>query len=123
MIRHDILGAAAVAALVTGFFMPFDTSPADLFPGMPAFIITAFLMLFCALMVYLAIKAYILRPRSGIEAFLGEEGVTRERTDSDGGMVFVHGELWMAFCDYEIPAGAKVRVAGIDGLKLKVEAI
>ncbi|MGQ9812011.1 MAG: NfeD family protein [Dissulfurimicrobium sp.] len=122
MIFHDILGAAAVVALVTDFFISFDTSPAGLSSGVFAFIIVA-LMLFCALMVYLAIKASILRPKSGIEAFLGEEGVARERTGPDGGLVFVHGELWMAFCDNEIPEGTKVRVTGIYGLKLKVEAI
>jgi membrane-bound serine protease (ClpP class) len=122
MISHDILGAAAVAALVSGFFMSFDTSSAGLSPGVFAFIIAA-LILFCALMVYLAIKASILRPRSGIEALLGEEGVTRERTGPEGGLVFVHGELWMAFCEDEIPEGTKVRVTDIYGLKLKVEAI
>lgn len=122
VMSHVILGAAGVVAIVTGFLMLFDTLWAGLSTGV--FItVMVIAVAFWAAIVYFAIKAATLRPRLGPEAILGEEGVVREQIGPDGGMVFVHGELWMAFGDDEIPEGAKVRVAGIDGLKLKVNAI
>jgi membrane protein implicated in regulation of membrane protease activity len=36
------------------------------------------------------------------------------------GMVRLHGELWRAVAREEIPAGAEVRVARIEGLTLHV---
>ena len=38
------------------------------------------------------------------------------------GKVFVHGELWNATAKSEIPAGARVRVSAVEGLRVLVEA-
>ncbi len=75
------------------------------------------------LIIYLAAKAASARPRSGPEALIGEEGVAMEDTGPDGGKVFVHGEIWTAIGDGHIPKGARVIVAGIEELKLKVKAM
>ncbi len=51
----------------------------------------------------------------GPEEIIGMEGVVR-----DGGMVFVHGELWRARSAAPLRDGQRVRVDGIDGLTLAV---
>jgi membrane-bound serine protease (ClpP class) len=44
------------------------------------------------------------------------------RSDIDAsGMVFVHGELWQAHAGQAIADGQKIRVNGVDGLRLSVE--
>ena len=59
---------------------------------------------------------------------LGSQGLLRETGEAlteigpEGGEVFVHGEYWRARSDAPIPRGARVRVAGIDGLVLRVVA-
>jgi membrane-bound serine protease (ClpP class) len=53
---------------------------------------------------------------------VGETG-TVERAIGDGksGKVFVHGELWDAMANGSIPAGSRVTITGIDGMKLMVK--
>jgi membrane-bound serine protease (ClpP class) len=51
----------------------------------------------------------------GPEEIIGMEGVVR-----DGGMVFVHGELWRAHSATPLRDGQRVRVDGIEGLTLAV---
>ena len=49
-------------------------------------------------------------------------GMVGEVTNSiaPDGKVFIHGEYWMASADVEIPAGARVVVLDVDGLRLRV---
>ena len=51
---------------------------------------------------------------------IGEIGVARTALGPDG-KVFVHGEIWNAVAKRAIDEGARVRVAGVDGLHLLVE--
>jgi membrane-bound serine protease (ClpP class) len=63
-----------------------------------------------------------LQPVTGRDELIGQVGVVRQALDP-AGTVFVHGELWQARANSEpIPAGAQVRVAGVDGLVLHVES-
>ena len=52
---------------------------------------------------------------------IGEIGVARTQLGPEG-RVFVHGELWNAVARTSLPEGTRVRVSGIDGLQLLVEA-
>jgi membrane-bound serine protease (ClpP class) len=54
----------------------------------------------------------------GPEEIVGMEGVVR-----DGGLVFVHGELWRARSDEPLHEGDRVAVDGLDGLTLAVHRI
>jgi membrane-bound serine protease (ClpP class) len=58
----------------------------------------------------------------GAPALVGSEGVALGEVGPAGGQVFVHGEYWQARCASPIPAGARVRVAAVDGLTLTVVA-
>jgi membrane-bound serine protease (ClpP class) len=54
----------------------------------------------------------------GPEEIVGMQGVVRE-----GGLVFVHGELWRARASEPLRAGQRVEVDGLDGLTLKVHSV
>jgi membrane-bound serine protease (ClpP class) len=61
------------------------------------------------------------RPTTGTSGLLHEVGEARTSIDPEG-QVFVHGELWAAVASGPgIAAGERVRVIGIDGLRLRVE--
>lgn len=57
---------------------------------------------------------------TGNEAMVGLVGEARSAIGREGGKVFVRGENWQAVSDEDIPAGAKVEVVQIEGLKLHV---
>jgi len=61
------------------------------------------------------------RVTTGREGMIGEIGVARTQLEPSG-KVFVHGELWNATAKTSLAAGARVRVAGVEGLQLIVEA-
>lgn len=55
----------------------------------------------------------------------GKQGIVTKKIDSDNstGQVKVKGELWSAISDKDIEKDAKVKILGVDGVKLKVEKI
>ena len=55
----------------------------------------------------------------------GKQGIGTKKIDSDNstGQVKVKGELWSAISDKDIEKDAKVKILGVDGVKLKVEKI
>lgn len=124
VMSYGILGVAGFVALVLGSLMLFDTTGTGI--SISSEILWTTLLsvgVSLGLIIYLAAKAASARPRSGPEALIGEEGVAMEDTGPDGGKVFVHGEIWTAIGDGHIPKGARVIVAGIEELKLKVKAM
>ncbi len=87
----------------------------------------------CALIIIalmrLVLRSQHIKPSTGKEQLVGEFGEVTEpigATNSDNsnfGMVFVHGELWRASANGEIPKGARVRVQKVKGLTLQVEPV
>jgi len=58
---------------------------------------------------------------SGMESLIGRQGLTVESLNPEG-YVNIRGELWRAISDgSSIPAGAEVKVCGLDGAKLVVK--
>jgi membrane-bound serine protease (ClpP class) len=51
---------------------------------------------------------------------IGEEGITRTALEPEG-QVLVRGEYWDAVASGNVPAGARVRVKAVAGLKLVVD--
>jgi membrane-bound serine protease (ClpP class) len=74
------------------------------------------------LLVFVVLRSTRKKALSGAEGMVGETG-TVERAIAEGksGKVFVHGELWDASANGSIPAGSRVTITGIDGMKLMVE--
>ena len=58
--------------------------------------------------------------RVGKEGLVGEIGVTRTPLSPEG-KVFVHGELWDAVADQDIPSGTRVKVIEVfQNLRIRV---
>jgi membrane-bound serine protease (ClpP class) len=83
----------------------------------PAVMATA---LFFSLTIGLALKAYRKKPVTGKEELLGMEGIAKTVITPEGGTVSLHGELWGAYAEEQIPKDHKVVVESVSGLRLKV---
>jgi membrane-bound serine protease (ClpP class) len=118
---HGVLTAGGIASfvfgslLLTGERAPFMRISVTLIVTVA--VLTAAFFLFA---VGAGVRAQRGRVQTGREALIGAEGVARSELAPDG-TVFLQGELWKAeSADGTIPAGRRVRVVGIDGLRLKV---
>ena len=81
--------------------------------SVPSGAITAFLMT-------IALRARRNKIVTGKQGLIGETGVV-QTAFSPLGKVFVHGELWDAKADNNLPLGQLVIVRNVDGLLLQVE--
>jgi membrane-bound serine protease (ClpP class) len=57
---------------------------------------------------------------TGEQGMIGEEGTAKTDIHNDG-KVLVHGEYWNASSNRPIPAGTRVRVVRVQGLRIEVE--
>ncbi len=118
---NGVLAAGGVIAMVLGAVMLIDTDIPELSINwgtavgatLPFAAITVFLL-------QLAVRSFREKVVTGVQGMIGEVGVAKTDVYAKG-RVFVHGEWWNAASDTPIPAGAAVRVVGIDDLKLHVE--
>jgi membrane-bound serine protease (ClpP class) len=82
--------------------------------------VTVLTAAFFAFAVGAGIRAQMRRVQTGREGLVGAVGVARTEL-APAGTVFVQGELWSAeSADGVIPAGQRVRVTRVDGLRLEV---
>jgi membrane-bound ClpP family serine protease len=58
----------------------------------------------------------------GAHALVDHIGEVRTALDPTG-TVFIRGEYWTAESDTPVEAGREVRITGVDGMKLRVEAV
>jgi membrane-bound serine protease (ClpP class) len=120
---YGLLSIGGVITLLLGSLMLFKENGSRL--GLAWSVILPTLGLISAFFVAvagLAFRAQVSRPRTGIEALVGEIGVVRQSV-SPFGKVFVHGELWRAHADVSIPVGSQVRVTSVHNLVLEVESL
>jgi len=118
---HGVLGIGGMICMVFGALFLVDGP----IPEMRVHIVTALVVsvpigLITIFLMTLALRARRERVTTGREGMIGEIGVARTEL-GPAGKVFVHGELWNAIAKTSVAAGARVRVAGIDGLQLLVE--
>ncbi len=118
---HGILTAGGIAAFVLGALLlterqaPFLRISLILIMTMAA--LTA---AFFAFAVGAGIRAQARKVQTGREGLVGAIGVARSEL-APSGTVFVQGELWSAHSENgTIPAGARVRVTRVEGLRLGV---
>jgi membrane-bound serine protease (ClpP class) len=119
---HGILTAGGIASFVMGALLlterqaPFLRISLTLILAMAA--LTA---AFFGVAVGAGLRAQKQKVRTGREALVGAVGVARSPLAPEG-TVFVQGELWSAdSVDGVIPAGTRVRVTQVDGLRLQVK--
>jgi membrane-bound serine protease (ClpP class) len=119
---YGILGVGGAIAFIVGSVMLMDTDvpqfqlPWGLIAGVSVLSIG-----FALAIVGMAIKARGRHVVSGVEEMIGAEGTALEDFDASG-WIRVHSETWKAVTKSTIKQGQKVRVVGIKGLELSVEA-
>jgi membrane-bound serine protease (ClpP class) len=117
---HGILGAGGAVAMVLGAVMLVEGPPEMRIRWSTAVAVTLPFAIITIFLVSLVIKARANKVVTGEIGMQGLVGVVQTPLAPEG-KVFVRGEIWDAEAAETIPAGAKVRVVEMDGLKLKVE--
>ncbi len=120
---HGILGVGGAVAMVLGAMLLIN-SP---LPEMRIHLSTAIALalpfsLITVLLVSLVMRARHGKVVTGMDGMIGETGVVLAELAPEG-KILVRGEYWNAVASGPVPAGAAVRVTGIDKLQLTVEAV
>ena len=116
---HGALTLSGLVAMAIGMTTLFHNLPSPYHTSIPLVVtITVLLGGFWAFAISKALALRRKPPRVGPQEIVGMEGVVR-----DGGLVFVHGELWRVESDARLVPGQHVRVEGLDGLSLKVRGV
>ncbi len=117
---HGVLGLGGTISMVLGALLLINGPPelrihlaTALAVSIPFALITMFLM------------TLVIRSRAN-KAVMSDGGLVDEVGEArtalaPGGKVFVHGEYWDAVSSSPVDQGARVRVVGVEGLKLRVE--
>jgi membrane-bound serine protease (ClpP class) len=120
---YGILGTGGVICLVFGALLLVDGP----IPEMRVRLVTALAVSVPIGAIAVFLMTLVLRARAnpvatGTSAMIGQIGVARTSVAPDG-KVFVRGELWNATSKQAIPEGAQVRVRGVEGLRVYVDAV
>ncbi len=127
---HGVAGFGGAACVVIGTLFFIDRSSPDYHfdPGalsISPWVVWPTPIALALLLGFMAWKIASARRRPlqlGVGGLLGSEGQALSDVGPGGGEVFVHGEYWKARSEGEIPKGARVRVAAVDGLTVTVVA-
>ena len=118
---YGILTVGGIAAMVIGSIMLIPAPIPELRPSLKFIIPVAVgLSLIFIFLIVIAIRAHMNRVYTGKEGLVGEIGVAQSDLKPEG-KVFVHGELWNAEAEEDIPKGTKVKILEVKrNLVLKV---
>lgn len=120
---YGILGIGGVICMVFGGLLLVDGPIPELRVSLvTALAVSVPLGVIAVLLMTLVMRAHKNPVVTGTNAMIGEIGIARTAVDGDG-KVFVHGELWNAMAASAIPEGARVRVRGVEGMRVIVEQI
>jgi len=123
---HGILAIGGIISLTVGSFILIDSSAAPFVTISWKLILSIliFTSLFFFIGIGAAIRAHRLKVTTGEEGIIGEIGEAKTQIVKEG-LVFAQGEIWSAIVEGEevIEKGEKVRVVGMEGLKLKVKRL
>ncbi len=118
---YGILSVGGIIAMVIGSIMLIKAPVPELRPSLKFIIPVAVgLSLIFLFLIIIAIRAHAKKVFTGKEGLIGEIGVAQSDLTPQG-KVFVHGELWNAEADQNIPKGTDVKVVEVlKNLKIKV---
>jgi len=114
------LGIGGTVAMVLGALLLINGPPEVRIHLATAISVAVPFALITMFLVSLVIRARRNKVLTGPAGMIGEMGVARTALEPEG-QVQVRGEYWDAVASSSIPAGARVRVLGVSGLKLQVE--
>lgn len=117
---YGLLTVAGVISLILGSLMLFKSADPAIRVSLELIISMAvFTLVVVTFLVSMVIRSHRAQVATGAEGLLHKYGVTRTQVGRRG-KVFVHGEIWNASADEEIPAGSPVEIVSVDGLTLRV---
>jgi membrane-bound serine protease (ClpP class) len=119
---HGILGIGATASMVLGAMLLINGPPEIRIHFTTAVAVAVPFAAITMFLVSIVVQARRNKVVTGASGMIGEEGITRTRLEPEG-QILVRGEIWDAVASANVPAGARVRVKGMAGLKLLVEPI
>ncbi len=121
---YGILSVGGILAMVIGSIMLIDSPIPELRPSLQFIIPVAIgLSLIFLFLIILAVRAHMRKALTGKEGLVGEIGTTMTDLMPEG-KVFVHGEIWDAESQENIPKRAKVKITEVlENLKLKVTKV
>jgi len=117
-----VLGLGGIVAAIVGSLILIDVPNPEL--RLPLKLVLAVVIPFGVIMTFmlrLAIRARRSKVTTGTAGMIGLTG-RAETAVAPQGTIFVRGELWKARSQMSIAPGESVRVTGMDGLTLDVEA-
>jgi membrane-bound serine protease (ClpP class) len=121
VISHGVLGTGGVIAMALGAVILVNGPPElriHLSTALGVTLPFAFITFF---LVSLVVKARRSRVLTGLDSLVGEIGVAQTAL-APAGQIFIRGEYWNAVSPAQVGEGTPVRVTGVDGLTLRVEA-
>lgn len=122
---HGILAVGGAVALVAGSLLLFSGRGEETLYRIDLSLILPALVLTLAIVGLLTWKTVELRmrpARTGLDGMVGEDARVVEDFGGPGrGKILVHGEYWDADGPSGLAAGETVRVARVEGLRLRVE--
>src|SRR5437762_6244124 len=117
---HGVLAIGGIVSMALGSLMLYDAPEIGFRVSWrvmaPTVALTGGFFLFA---LTLGVRAFRRRPLLGVSGLVGQSGVARGALEP-GGQVSVHGEIWRGVADRPLADGARVTVAGVEGLTLKV---
>ncbi len=120
---HGILALSGTVALIMGSLMLFGSDSAISISASVLWPTLIIVSLFFLLIAFIAAKATLSRPKTGLEALVGSTGTIKEVLGPGKYLVFAHGELWRALGPKNLAKGQHVEIIGIKGLKLKIRSM
>lgn len=119
---HGLLTLGGIISLLLGSLILFGHNPPALRIYTPfLYTVVGFFAILFGAITYLAAKSLKKKPVTGSEELIGLEGKALTDINPLGGKVFLHGEIWQALSEEEIPKGASVKVIEKRGFQLKVK--
>jgi membrane-bound serine protease (ClpP class) len=120
---HGVLALGGIISMIFGGLMLVEGPIPQLRIHLSTILAVTFpialITVFLVRLVYLSARR---KSVTGEEGMIGESGVAKTDILNDG-RVLVHGEYWNASSDRPIPAGSRVRVVKVEGLKVEVEPL
>ncbi len=119
---HGILGLGGTLSMILGALLLVNGPPEVRIHLVTALSVSIPFALITMFLVTLVVRARRSKVVTGSTGMIGEIGVSQTALEPEG-QVLVRGEYWDAIASANVPAGARVRVTNVAGLKLVVEPV
>ena len=120
---HGALGIGGIAVMILGALLLVDGPiPQMRIQPVTAIAVSITFGLLTIFLLNIAVRARRGKVVTGEKGLIGELGMAQTTLRPEG-KVFVHGEIWNAYCPAGAESGQTVRVSGIHDLVLTVEPV